>query len=136
MPPANSRHFILTIPHAHFTPYLPAGIVYCKGQLELSDSDYLHWQLVVSTGKSCRLAALKKIFGDPAHIEPTRSDAADAYVWKDETAVAGTRFEFGTKPFVRGRATDWDAVRIAAQTGTLMSIPADIYVRFDWPFFE
>jgi hypothetical protein len=136
MSPVNSRHFMLTIPHHLFTPYLPAGIVFVKGQLELAGSGFLHWQLVVSTGKSSRMAAIKKIFGDSVHVESTRSDAADEYVWKEDTAIAGTRFSLGKKPFVRGRETDWDEVRIAAQTGSLMSIPGDIYVRYDWPFYE
>jgi len=133
--PQNSRHFILTIPHHHFTPFLPVGCVYIKGQLELAESGFLHWQVVVATGRSCRIAAVKKILGSSVHIEPIRSDAAYDYVWKEDTAVTGTRFELGKKPFVRGRATDWEAVRESAQAGTLMDVPADIYVRFDMGLF-
>lgn len=133
--PANSRHFILTIPHHSFTPYLPPGVTYIKGQLELSASGYLHWQSIISTGKSCRISAVTKIFGTGIHVEPIFSEGASDYVWKDESSVVGTRFELGKKPFQRGVSRDWDAVRFAAQAGTLDSIPSDIYIRFDMGLF-
>lgn len=134
--PVNSRYFMLTIPAHEFTPYLPPTVVWIRGQLECADSGYLHWQVVVSFNKSTRFSAVKKIFGIGVHVESTRSDAANDYVWKEDTAVAGTRFEFGQKPFVRNRSADWDAIRLAAQTGALMEIPADVYVRYAWPFYE
>lgn len=63
------------------------------------------------------------------HAEPTRSDAALAYVWKEDTAVDGTRFELGQQPTVRGRDTDWATIRDNARGGRLDDIPADVYVR-------
>jgi len=133
--PANSRHFILTVPHYLFTPYLPHGIAYIKGQLECSASGFLHWQLIVSTGKSCRISAVVKIFGTGIHVESIFSEGASDYVWKDDTAVEGTRFELGKKPFQRGVSRDWDAIRVSAQAGTLEDVPSDIYVRFDMGLF-
>jgi len=51
------RYYLLTIPHEHFPPFLPNGIVYIKGQLERGDGGFLHWQLVAVWPKSkCHLS--------------------------------------------------------------------------------
>lgn len=121
--------FILTIPHAEFTPYLPKSITYIRGQLELAESGFLHWQFVVCSAKKVRVTAIKKIFGDRAHIEPTRSAAAIDYVWKDCTRVEGTQFELGSKPINRSIDKDWEVIRSAAKDGLMDSIPPDVYVR-------
>lgn len=134
-------HWILTIPHAHFTPYLPPNVACIRGQLELGTSNttepsddteepggYLHWQLVVAFKRKVRLGGVRECFG-PWHAELTRSGAANAYVWKDDTAVAGTRFELGGLRIRRGPDTDWESIRELARTGRLDDIPADIYVR-------
>lgn len=118
---------MLTIPHHGFTPYLPNGVLYIKGQLETGDSGYLHWQLMVVTPK-CRGNKIKSIFGD-YHIELTRSNAASDYVWKEETRVAGTQFELGQLPLSRGRSHDWERIRELAIQNNLAEIPADVYVR-------
>lgn len=118
---------MLTIPAHSFTPYLPPAVLYIKGQLERAASGYLHWQILVVTGK-CRGTRIKSIFGD-VNIELTRSDAADQYVWKDDTSVEGTRFELGSKPFRRNRKTDWDSVRQQAIRGDLSEVPSDVFVR-------
>lgn len=123
-----ARHWILTIPQHEFIPYLPPSCEYIRGQLELADSGFSHWQLVVCFKRKCRLGGVRATFGN-FHAEPTRSDAAYAYVWKEATAVEGTRFELGRKPTDRGNARDWDAVRDAARSGRLDDISADIYVR-------
>jgi len=77
------------------------SIAYSRGQRELGESGYEHWQLICHFKKPCRLSAIKKIFGSGCHWEPTRSEAAEQYVWKDETYVDGTRFEHGRKPINR-----------------------------------
>jgi len=124
------RYWILTIPHHGYVPVLPSTVVYVKGQLEKAPTTgYLHWQMVSVFAKNVRLSAVKKIFGDLAHAELSRSAAADAYVHKEDTAVAGTRFELGQRPIQRNKATDWDAVRVSAQSGDFTDIPSDIYVR-------
>nr|WAE42503.1 MAG: replication associated protein [Cressdnaviricota sp.] len=125
-----ARYWILTIPHAQFTPYHVPGVDWLKGQLECGAQDgYLHWQLVISFPRAYRLAGLKKLFGNALHAEPTRSDAADAYVHKEDTAVAGTKFEFGFKTSRRNRVRDWDAVWESAKRGELLDIPSDIRIR-------
>nr|CRY97147.1 hypothetical protein [uncultured prokaryote] len=139
---SQAKYWILTIPHANFTPYLPNPCAYIKGQLERGESrpdvpgdlsadlpeGFLHWQVLVAFEKKTRLRGVREVFG-PFHAEPTRSDAASEYVWKDETSVEGTRFELGKLPMQRGSAVDWDTVRTNAKLGNLEDIPADIYVR-------
>lgn len=124
-----AKYWLLTIPHANFLPYLPPGVQYIRGQLESgSTTDYLHWQLMVVFTTKRRLAFVRETFG-PHHAEATRSSAALEYVWKDDTSITGTRFEFGNLPVSRSRNQDWDRIRTLAQQGELSTIPADIYVR-------
>lgn len=54
----------------------------------------------------------------------------DDYVWKDDTAVPGTRFEIGKRAHRRGDSTDWDAVVESARRSDLESIPSDLLVRY------
>lgn len=87
-------------------------------------------QVLAIFTKPQRLAAVKKCFGPTCHAEPSRSDAADAYVWKEETRVADTQFELGRRPFKRNSETDWDEVRTNAQRGRLDAVPGDVFVRY------
>lgn len=89
---------------------------------------YLHWQLFVVFDTKRRLRAVRDTFG-PWHAEPTRSEAARTYCWKDETSVKGTRFELGKYPFRHNSKVDWDAVRSLAKCGKLDDIPSSVYVR-------
>jgi len=123
-----ARYWILTIPHHQFTPYLPPGVTYIVGQLELGEGGFLHWQLVAGFKKPTRLAAIRKLFGD-VHAEITRSEAAEEYVWKEDTRVEGTQFRLGTKAIKRNSDVDWDRVRQLAKDGNMEEIPSDIYIR-------
>lgn len=130
MPAQQFRYFLLTIPQHEFLPYLPTNISYIKGQLESgNNTNYLHWQLLVHTSKKSTVTKLKSIFGQSAHIEPTRSEAAEQYVWKEDTAINGTRFELGKKSIKRNNQADWEQVRDLAREGRLDELPGDIYVR-------
>lgn len=125
-----ARYWLLTIPHHDFTPFLPRSVVYLRGQLERGgNTGYLHWQLLATFSGQQRLAAVIRIFGQSCHAEPSRSDAADAYVWKEETRVDGTQFELGNKPVRRNNGDDWEAVRSAAKEGRFDDIPPDIFVK-------
>lgn len=125
-----ARFWLLTIPHADFLPYLPPNVDYIRGQLERgNDTGYLHWQILVHFSRKLRLRGVKSIFGNSTHAEPSRSDAARDYVWKDDTAIATTRFELGRPPLRRDRPEDWNAIRDYAKRGRLDDIPADIYCR-------
>lgn len=97
-------YWLLTIPHHNYTPFLYNELNFVAGQLELGGgTGYLHWQLLVSFKNKCRLAAVKKLFGDGIHAELSRSSAARDYVWKDDTAVLGTKFELGKFPLRRNK---------------------------------
>lgn len=123
-------YWLLTIPQHEFTPYLPPGVSFIKGQLEQGNgTGFIHWQVLAVFKRSVRLRAVRTVFG-PVHAELSRSAAADAYVWKDDTAVAGTRFSLGTKPLRRNVSADWENVWECAKRGDLDSIPGDVKVRY------
>lgn len=129
-PMTQGTYWMLTIPQASFTPYLPPGVSFIKGQLEQGGTTgYLHWQLLVVFKRSVRLRAVRTIFG-PVHAELSRSAAADEYVWKEDTAVKGTRFCLGKKPLRRAVSTDWENVFECAKRGDLDSVPGDVKVRY------
>ena len=131
MPAAQGTYWIGTLPEDAYVPSapLPIDCSYLRGQLEEGHGTaYRHWQvfLVLSTKKT--LGWVLKSFPG-GHWELTRSKAADAYVWKEDTRVEGSQFELGSRPLRRNCQTDWDMVRLSAQQGNLVAIPADIYVR-------
>lgn len=128
MPSPQALYWMLTIPHHEFVPYLPPACCHIIGQLELGEGGFLHWQIVVSFIRKTTLAGCRQVFGN-GHAERTRSDAARAYVWKEDTRVEGTQFEIGELPMRRNCATDWNAVRKSAVGGDLSTIPDDVYVR-------
>lgn len=126
-----ARYWLLTIPQNDFVPYLPPGIAYIKGQMETgSETGYLHWQVLAIFDGKVRLASVKRIFGERIHAEPTKSVAAEEYVWKEETRVDGTQFCLGTRPVRRNNSEDWSLVREKAKAGLLDDVPADMYIRF------
>lgn len=96
---------------------------------QIDREGFKHWQIVCNFSRAVRRKAVKDIFGRECHAEPTRSEAANSYVWKEETAVEGTRFEFGKPRVNRGDRKDWDAIKSACRDGRLDDIPSDIYVR-------
>ena len=126
---AKARYWLLTIPHHGYTPFRPPSVCYIRGQLESGGTTgFLHWQLLVQFDSQQRLATVKRIFG-PWHAEPSRSAAADEYVWKEETRVAGTQFELGQKPVRRNSSTDWAAVKQLAKSGRLDDIPDELFIK-------
>jgi len=127
-----ARYWLLTIPVEHYPnePTLSGDIVYLKGQQERGGSTgLLHWQLLVVFSKKLRLAACKRHFCEQAHCEPSRSSAANEYVWKEDTRVPDTQFEHGALPISRARAADWDRVYDDAVIGNIENIPKDILIR-------
>lgn len=123
-----ARYWILTIPLHGFTPFLPHGCQYIMGQLELGEGGFLHWQIVVGFTKKVRQAGVRSLFGE-YHCEPTKSEKAEDYCWKEETRVQGTQFRLGTKAFKRSCEKDWDQIRQNAKDGEFDSIPSDVYIR-------
>jgi len=102
-----------------------------RGQKEIgANTSRPHWQLFVAFRKKFRLAAVKRIFGNRVHAEPSRSTAAEEYVFKDDTAVANTRFELGEKAFNRASKTDWALAKDRARAGDLDAVPDDVYIKY------
>jgi len=128
---SQARYWMLTIPYADFVvpEEVPTSLQYLRGQRELGEGGFDHWQLLAHFKKPARLAAVKKVFGRTCHAEVSRSEAADAYVWKLDTRVEGTNFELGARAIRRSVATDWDAVASNARSGRLDLIPSDVLVR-------
>ena len=131
MPCKQFRYFLLTIPADRWTPptQLPDGLQYLKGQQERGERGFLHWQVLAVFGKPVSLKKAKTYFCHQSHLEPSRSSAADLYVWKKETAIEETQFEVGEKKFQRNSRTDWAKVKEAAVSGRMNDIPDDIFVR-------
>lgn len=102
---------------------------YIKGQQEIGTSGFRHWQIICYFQKKRTVTATKTQFCVEAHVEPSRSSAVEAYVWKSETKVAGTEFEFGERPLKRNSKTDWDRVLSNAKKNNLEDIPSDIFIR-------
>ncbi|QGH73070.1 MAG: Rep protein [CRESS virus sp. ctjUS5] len=130
MPSRQAKYFLLTIPFEDFTPFLHPDVEHIKGQLEKgNNTNYLHWQVAVALKRKGSLLVMKHLFGDRAHIEFSRSAAIDEYVFKDDTAIENTRFEFGKKTLKRASGKDWDLIRGLAESGDFKSIPSDVYIR-------
>lgn len=83
---------------------------------------------MVAYPKTVSLSRIRQDFG-PCHAELTKSDQARAYCQKEDTRIAGTQFEFGALAVRRNAETDWDAIRLAAISSDLSTVPSDIFVR-------
>lgn len=136
MPAPQGRYWLLTIAHHLFTPYLPEGISYIKGQLERGRgleadpgaSGFLHWQVVCAFPKKVTLFKVKEIFGEQIHGQLTRSDAANTYCFKEDTRV-GHQFELGSLAIKRNSRADWDDVLENVKKGRFSEVPSDILIR-------
>jgi len=124
-------YWALTIPEESFVPgpeCLGDKLAYIKGQLEQGEeTGYRHYQLLAVFKQKQSKRAVQQFFGGDWHVELTRSEAYDEYVWKEHTRI-GERFEFGRKPVRRNVATDWDLVWQNAKKGAHEEIPANIRV--------
>lgn len=62
---------------------LPGGVVWLRGQKESAPTTGReHWQLFVAFSSKVRLGRVKQCFGARVHAEPSRSEAAENYVFK------------------------------------------------------
>lgn len=129
MPAPQYRFWILTINRLDWVPCLPEACVYITGQPEVGESGYRHWQVMAVFRNKVTLVGAKRSFPETAHLEPTRSDAARAYVNKEETRD-GDPFEFGELPIRRNNACDWSNIKTLAKEGKIDEIPADVYIRY------
>jgi len=123
--------WLLTIPATDWIPptALPDKIVWIRGQREIGEGGYEHYQVLVAFATKNTLQQCKASFTETTHAELSRSEAAGKYVWKEESSVANTRFEYGSKPFRRNSRTDWDAIWDLAKVGDLLAIPASVRIQ-------
>lgn len=137
MPNVQARYWILTLSCAAFPGpiVMPDGPAWICGQQELGANGFRHWQFIASFSKKTSLRTLRRLWPG-CHAEPTRSEAAIAYVQKEDTRVAGTEFEFGIRPIKRNCPKgsikfdlDWEKIWQCAQNGDLEAIPADVRVH-------
>lgn len=68
--------WLLTIPAHGYVPYPNPCQTWIRGQLELGESGYVHWQILVAFTQKKTLRQVKGIFGETCHAELSRSAAA------------------------------------------------------------
>jgi len=126
-----ARYWLATLYGWTVPTQLPSGCCWIKGQQETCPTTgRLHHQVIFGLSGPQRLSWLRSTFGGGHHYEPSRSSHADAYVWKDETAVEGTRFELGRKLLRRNSSVDWEQILSHAKEGNIGQIPADVQIRY------
>lgn len=136
MPSPQYRYWILTIPVDKWcVENLNSFIDYCKGQREIGEGGYEHWQLIAYVAKKCTYSKMISLWPTEAHVEHTRSAKAEQYVWKEDTRVEGSQFEEGVKPMNRNSSKDWDLMFKNAQEAKFDEIPADVKIRC-WHQFQ
>ena len=94
-----AKYWLLTIKFEDWTvpESLHPEIAWLRGQQEIGETGYHHWQLFVAFKQRQRRGGVKSFFTNTTSARPSNSEAAEAYVWKEATAVPGTRFELGAK---------------------------------------
>jgi len=107
----------------------PGDCSWVIGQLECGEStDYFHWQFLAVFKRKVSRRRLQESFSSSGHYELSRSSCATDYVQKEDTRVAGSQFEFGSRPVNRASQSDWDDIWLKATSGEIMGIPSDIRV--------
>lgn len=131
MPCPQARYWMATVATSSgYTPHLEGDLVFLKGQKEIGGTtNYEHWQLMLVFSKKVTMRQCKSVLHNVAHVEPTKSEAAEAYVWKEDTRVEGSQFQLGNKPKSLARQTDWDQIYNDAIEGNFDNIPRHILVR-------
>lgn len=93
LPRRQGIYWLLTIPRALWSVPQSVGAIpgpaisWIRGQAEVGESGYEHWQIVVAYREKTSLNGCRESFPG-AHAELTRSEAAVDYVWKESTRVA------------------------------------------------
>lgn len=95
-------YWLLTIPYDKWAvpQVLHDEIRYLKGQQEIGEGGYHHWQVLCIMKKKARINHVKTLFCNEAHLELTRSEAANKYVFKEDTRVPDSQFELGIYPLI------------------------------------
>lgn len=127
---ANGRWWIFTLSCEHHPdqPALHPDAVYAKGQQEIGEGGFRHWQFVVCFRSNKRLRGAVAAYPQ-SHAEATRSAAAQDYVWKEQSRVEGTQFEHGEPPFKRNNKVDWERQLELAKRGNLDEMDPGVLLR-------
>jgi hypothetical protein len=102
---------------------------YIKGQAEIGATGYKHWQVLAYFKSKKSLTKAKTYFCEQAHMEPTRSNAIEEYVWKQETRVENSQFQFGKLPMKMNSPLDWAKQLLFAKQGKFDEIDPGVYIR-------
>lgn len=121
-----AKYWLLTVPVHCFTPYPVPGTQWIRGQLELGAGGFLHWQIYVEFERKLRLSSVKQLFSEQAHCEPSRSSSAIEYVWKEDTRVPETQFEFGARTLQRNQKRDWEEIWQLAKAGNIEEVEPSV----------
>lgn len=136
MPSPQYRYWILTIPLDKWVVEdLKPDFVYCKGQQEIGEGGYRHWQIIAYSSSKMTYTKCISLWPSEAHVEHTRTAGAEAYVWKEDTRIPDSQFEIGVKPMKRNSSKDWDLMFDNAKKGNMDEIPSDVKVRC-WHQFQ
>lgn len=101
-----------------------------RGQKEIGAGGFHHYQVCLRTDKVSRMPQVKLLVASAeCHVELSRSVAAVAYVWKEDTRVPDTQFELG---HLRGpgNPTDWTATLICAKEGRFDDVDPAVLIRY------
>jgi len=122
--------WILTISCAEYPlqPELKDELCWIRGQQEIGAGGFLHWQVIVAFHQKASSRTLRRLYPG-VNAELTRSAAAAEYVWKEDSRVENTQFEFGVRPIQRNSKVEWDKIWESAIKGDLLSIPANIRIQ-------
>lgn len=130
MPTTKANYWIITCPYNAWTPQTNEEISFIKGQRELGEGGYDHWQCLLHTRRRLTIRQLKTYLPTQAHIEASRSNAAETYCCKEATRYPGSEpFEYGTRIFNPANSTCWDSVWNSAKRGALDEVPSGVRVR-------
>jgi len=98
-------------------------------------TEKLHWQAYVEMKNACRMAALKRIFGNEIHCQKRRGTPEEAkkYCTKEDSYI-GNRSEFGKLPEGQGKRTDLktvsESILKGASIATIACRAPEIYVKY------
>ena len=132
-------YWLLTIPQHCFTPYLPNGVQYIRGQLEQGgNTGYLHWQILVALQnrrnweRSKRYLATPCMPNYPNQMPPTTTSGKKKRMLRaldsnwENVDLNGTKVKIGTPLETKLNAEGWMISRVTCTldiTGPSKQLP-------------
>ncbi|KII62392.1 Replication-associated protein [Thelohanellus kitauei] len=107
-------------------------ISYIKGQKELCrETGYVYWKIICYFQRSQTIDHVKLFLNCPsAQITTSSYECADSYMWNDEIAVEGSKFEHGSKSPKRDSKRNWDAILTLAKENKISDCPAYVQIKY------